>query len=151
MDSSPMTPDLQASLLCDDVRQERNGKFMLIGLFETLVSPQEPFKFPKLCVVNRWCGGEGRFSQQTRILQPDQVTPLLTTRAADVVLPTVDHTATVVELMFNVTFPTFGTYWIEVLLNGDLKIRYPVRVVKVEAKPGPHTPGPHPAEPPPSP
>ena len=28
-----MIPDLQASLLCDDVRQENNGKFMLIGIF----------------------------------------------------------------------------------------------------------------------
>ena len=31
-----MIPDLQSTLLCDDVRQERTGKFILIGLFDSL-------------------------------------------------------------------------------------------------------------------
>ena len=31
-----LTPDLQSSLICDDVRQERNGKFILIGLFDMI-------------------------------------------------------------------------------------------------------------------
>ncbi len=35
-DSNSMIPDLQSSLICDDVRQERNGKFMLIGLFDAI-------------------------------------------------------------------------------------------------------------------
>ena len=39
---SSLTPDLQASLLCDDVRQERNGKFILIGIFAGLIVPAFP-------------------------------------------------------------------------------------------------------------
>ena len=31
-----MIPDLQTSLICDDVRQERNGKFILIGIFDVI-------------------------------------------------------------------------------------------------------------------
>ena len=38
-----MIPDLQSSLLCDDVRQERTGKFILIGLFDSLGSPPPHF------------------------------------------------------------------------------------------------------------
>jgi hypothetical protein len=37
-----MLPDLQSTLLCDDVRQERTGKFILIGLFDSLGSPTVP-------------------------------------------------------------------------------------------------------------
>ena len=32
MDPSRILPDLQSSLLCEDVRQEANGNFMLIGV-----------------------------------------------------------------------------------------------------------------------
>ena len=46
-----MIPDLQSSLLCDDVRQERSGKFILIGLFDSLGSPQFPFRHPRLFLV----------------------------------------------------------------------------------------------------
>ena len=47
-----IVPDLQSSLLCDDVRQERNGKFMLIVLFDGLGVPQYPAVFQKLCKPN---------------------------------------------------------------------------------------------------
>ena len=53
-----MIPDLQSSLLCDDVRQERNGKFMLIGIFEGLALPAKQPVCPRICLVNRWCMGE---------------------------------------------------------------------------------------------
>ena len=50
-----MIPDLQTSLLCDDVRQERNGKFILIGIFDGLFLTQIPGPFARVCLVNRWC------------------------------------------------------------------------------------------------
>jgi len=33
--------------------------------------------FQRLCLVNRWCCGEGEFQQHSRILQPDGVTPVV--------------------------------------------------------------------------
>jgi hypothetical protein len=68
-----MSPDLQSSLICDDVRQERNGKFILIGLFDAIALPRYPAAFQRLCIVNRWCCGEGTFVQHSRLLAPDQV------------------------------------------------------------------------------
>lgn len=123
-----MIPDLQSSLICDDVRQETNGKFMLIGLFDAVQAPHFPLTVPKLCLVNRWCGGEGEFRQQVRILLPDQKTQLVGGRPVPVHLASPEVTATNVEMFINVTFQQTGTYWVEVLLDDDLKIRYPLRV-----------------------
>ncbi|MBM4151895.1 MAG: hypothetical protein FJ220_00005 [Kiritimatiellaceae bacterium] len=130
-----MMPDLQSSLVCDDVRQERNGKFMLIGLFDAIHTEQLPLVFAKLCVVTRWCSGEGIFTQRSRIVHPNQSTVLIEGQDVQVHLPTAETAATSVELFLNLTFPEFGTYWVEILLNGDLKIRYPIRINRVERQP----------------
>lgn len=127
-----MIPDLQACMLCDDVRQERNGKFILIGIFDSLGSAKLPIKYPKLFLITRWCSGEGDFEQYTRILKPDQSTVLVEGRKIPTQLQSEESTATNVELFMNVSFDNFGTHWVEVGLDGDLKIRFPLRVNKIE-------------------
>jgi len=136
-----MTPDLQSCLLCDDVRQERNGKFMLIGLFDAIGAPAFPLVYPRLFVVTRWCSGEGGFLQHTRILAPDQVTPVVDGKDIAFQLPSPEATATNVEVFINKTLPAEGTHWVEILLNGDLKLRFPLRVQKIIPAPG-HPPPP---------
>ncbi len=131
-----MMPDLQMSILCDDVRQERNGKFILIGVFDVIAVPSYPVVFPRLCLVNRWCCGEGEFRQQSRVLQPPGNTVLASGREVRIRLPDPGATATSVEFFLNLHFPAEGTYWIEVLLEGDLKLRYPLRAVRIQAPPG---------------
>lgn len=126
-----MIPDLQSSILCDDVRQERNGKFMLIGLFDAIVAQNLPVRYPRLFMVTRWCSGQGEFKQQTRILKPDQSTVLVEGKIIPVRLPSPEATATNVEVFMNVSFESIGTHWIEILLDEYLKIRYPLRVTKV--------------------
>jgi hypothetical protein len=127
-----MLPDLQSSLICDDVRQERNGKFMLIGLFDAIHAEHLPLPFAKICLVNRWCSGEGTFTQHSRIIHPDQKTVLVEGKDVPVSLSSPEAAATSVEVFINVTFPEAGTYWVELLLNNDLKIRYPLRVNRIE-------------------
>ena len=131
-----MMPDLQSSILCDDVRQERNGKFILIGLFDAIGAPAFPMRYPRLFMVTRWCSGEGEFHQRTRILKPDQSSVLVEGKDIPVRLDSSESTATNVEVFLNVTFEQDGTHWIEILLDGDLKIRYPMRVNKVQPPPG---------------
>lgn len=126
-----MLPDLQSALLCDDVRQEKSGKFILIGLFDSLGAPQFPFRQPRLFIVSRWCSGEGEFLQRTRIVAPDLQTVVAESRPIPVRLADPEASATNVELFMNVEFATPGTHWIEVLLGDDLKIRFPLRVLKV--------------------
>ena len=126
-----MIPDLQSSLLCDDVRQERNGKFILIGLFDIAAVPRFPAVFQKICVVNRWCCGEGEFRQRSRIVRPDGKSMLVEGKEVRVKLPDSEATATSVEFFLNVKFETEGTYWVEILLDDDLKVRYPLKARKV--------------------
>ena len=137
-DDQLMLPDLQSSLICDDVRQERNGKFMLIGLFDAIGVPQLPMRYPRLFAVTRWCSGEGNFIQHTRILKPDQGTVLIEGKDIAVKLPSPEASATNVEMFVNIHFDQAGTHWMEILLNGDLKIRYPLRVNLVASSSGPH-------------
>jgi len=130
-----MIPDLQSSLICDDVRQERNGKFMLIGLFDAIHAEKLPVTFAEICLVTRWCSGEGTFTQRSRIIHPDQQTVLAEGQDVQVKLPSPEAAATSVEVFINVAFPTVGTYWVEILLERDLKIRYPLRVNQLERRP----------------
>jgi hypothetical protein len=123
-----MIPDLQSSLICDDVRQERNGKFILIGLFDAVAVRQIPVRFQHIFVVNRWCSGEGTFKQITRILMPDQHSVMVKSKEVTFTLTTAEAITTNVEVFINLEFKQTGTYWIEVLLDNDLKIRYPLKV-----------------------
>jgi len=136
MSNPGIIPDLQSSLLCDDVRQERNGKFILIGLFDVLNVPVFPAAFQRLCIVNRWCCGEGEFVQKSRILMPDGGTALIEGKAVRVKLPDSEATATSVEFFMNVRFEAEGTYWIEILLDGDLKLRYPLKARRIRPQEG---------------
>ena len=129
-----MIPDLQSSLICDDVRQERNGKFILIGLFDGIVAQTLPIRYPRLCLVTRWCGGEGEFTQTTRIFKPDQTETLVEGKAIRFQLSGPEANTTNLEYYMNVVFEKADTHWIEILLDGNLTLRYPLRVTLVRRK-----------------
>lgn len=118
-------PDLQTSLVCDDVRQEINGKFILIGIFERVMMAEFPGAFARFNIVNRWCSGVGEYTQVTKIICPDGTTKLIEGRPVSIKLQSELAVATSVECFVKVTFPTPGTYWIEVYLDHELKLRYP--------------------------
>jgi hypothetical protein len=123
-----MIPDLQTSLLCDDVRQERNGKFILIGIFDGLFLSQLPGVFPRLCLVNRWCCGQGGFQQRSRLLAPDGTTVICEGQPVPIQLPDENQIATTVEVFVNLQFQAAGTHWVEVHLDQQLRLRYPLHV-----------------------
>jgi hypothetical protein len=139
-----MTPDLQMSVLCDDVRQERSGKFILIGLFDVIGMPQFPALFQRVCIVNRWCSGQGQFIEKTRIIGPDNGVVVAEGQEIKVQLPDPEATVTNVQFFMNLKFDKEGVYWIEILIDGDLKLRYPLRVNRVTVNPVPPG-GPQPA------
>jgi hypothetical protein len=132
-----LSPDLQSCVLCDDVRREHNGKFILIGLFDSLGVPNVPVTYPRICLATRWCSGEGEFLQSSRILKPDRSTPLLEGKQIPVNLKNDLHTSTNVEFFLNVKFEEAGVYWVEVYLDDHLKISYPLQVTEL---PSPATP-----------
>jgi hypothetical protein len=127
----PILPDLQAALLCDDVRQENNGKFILIGLFDAIFAQQWPLRYARLFVVTRWCSGSGQFTQRTRILRPDQKSIVAESRPIRFQMNAPEVLVTNIEGFFNLEFQGAGTHWIEVLLDDEMKIRFPLRLAAV--------------------
>ena len=132
MTPTRILPDLQCSLLCEEVRQEATGNFILIGVIDLVRVPQLPVTAYKLSVFNRWTAGVGTFTESVRFIAPDQTTVL---RKSEVKFQMKDPStnSTTVSLFGNVEFATAGTYFIEVLVDDVMKIRYPVNLILVQA------------------
>jgi len=144
MHATRILPDLQSSLLCEEVRQEVTGNFFLIGVINFLRVPQLPIVALKLSLFNRWTAGVGQFTETVRFIAPDQTTVL---RKGEVkfVLQDVALHATNVTVFAQVEFKVAGTYYVEVLVDDVMKLRYPVPVIVT-----PPTTQPPPAQPPPA-
>jgi hypothetical protein len=128
MNATRILPDLQSSLLCEDVRQEVSGNLIIIGVINALRVPQLPITAGRLCIFNRWTAGIGRFNETVRLMAPDQNTVL---RKGEMKFELTDATAqtTSVMLFGNIEFKDAGAYYIEVLVDDVMKIRYPVPVI----------------------
>lgn len=143
MNATRILPDLQCSLVCEDIRQEANGNFFLIGIINAIRVPKLPVVALRLIVFNRWTAGVGQFTECVRLIAPDQMTVL--TRC-EVKFPLRDAaiSATNVAVLQQVEFKVAGTYYIEVLVDDVMKLRYPLPVVLM---PPPQSPKPPPAPP----
>lgn len=127
-------PDLLYSVLCDEVRREDNGKLMLLGLFEQIAVAQFPTQHPGCCIVNKWCNGEGAWTQQTRFVDADDHV-LMQGDSIAFELPTLDAHFTAVQMFQGLPLNAAGRVFIEILLNGELKQRYALHVMPAPAPP----------------
>lgn len=139
MQVTRILPDLQCSLLCEEVRQEANGNFFLIGVINYLHVQQVPVTAFKLSLFNRWTAGVGNFTETTKLIAPDQTTVL---RKSEVKfqLKEAAMQATTVTLFGQVEFKVAGTYYVEVLVDDVMKLRYPVPLIVVPKNPNPQQP-----------
>lgn len=128
MNPTRILPDLQCSLVCEDVRQEASGNLLLIGVVNFLRVPQLPIVAGRLCIFNRWTAGIGQFTESIRLIAPDQTT-VVTKGELKFELRDPAHSATGVMAFGQVKFETAGTYFIEVLVDDVMKLRYPLAVV----------------------
>jgi hypothetical protein len=131
-------PDLQCSVLCEDIRQEANGNFLLLGVLNAIVVPQLPVTAGRMMFFNRWTAGYGTFKEILRLVGPDQST-VLAKRELKFELPHPSAHAINVPMLQNVTFSAPGTYFVEVLVDDVMKIRYPLNVALL---PPPNQPNP---------
>jgi len=135
MNATRILPDLQCSLLCEDVRPEASGNFIIVGVIGFVRVPQLPVTAYKLCVFNRWTAGFGQFTESVRLIAPDQTTVL---RKGQVKFALQDptHHATNVTVFPQVEFTGAGVYYIEVLVDEVMKIRFPLPVALVQPPAG---------------
>ena len=71
MTPTRILPDLQCSLLCEEVRQEASGNFFRIGVINFIRVPQLPVVAFKLSIFNRWTAGIGKFTESVRLIAPE--------------------------------------------------------------------------------
>jgi len=121
-------PDLQCSLLCEEIRQEVTGNFFLVGVINFIRVPQVPVVALKLSLFNRWTAGVGQFTESVRFVAPDQ-TSILRKGEVKFTLQDAALHATNVTVFGQVEFKVAGTYYIEVLVDDVMKLRYPVPVI----------------------
>ncbi len=140
MNPTRILPDLQASLLCEEVRQESNGNFFIIGVINLIRVPQLPVMAGRLCVFSRWTAGVGQFTENVRLIAPDQMTVL---RKGEMKFELKDPSlhSTNVLVFGNVEFKTPGNYFVEVVVDDVMKLRYSIPVVVVPP-PGQNPPPP---------
>ena len=129
----PISPDLQSVILCEDVRTEVSGSQTLVGVIGAIPAPQVPIGFFKLCLWTRWCGGIGKFTQDSRLLDPDDETVAEAGIAFQ--LQEIEGSATNVHFFGGVQIKKFGVHHVEIRLDGDMRMRFPVPVVQVNQVP----------------
>src|ERR1041385_8854908 len=139
MQPTRILPDLQCSLLCEDVKQEVNGNFILIGIIGFIEVPQVPVTAFKLCVFNRWTAGVGSFTEAVRLVAPDQTTVLRQSQVKFAVKEPTHH-ATNVTAFGQIKFDLAGVYYVEVLVDDVMKLRFPLPLVVVQPPPGAQPP-----------
>ena len=128
MQATRILPDLQCSLMCEEVRQEANGNLFLIGVVNVVRVPQIPIMAGRICIFNRWTAGIGQFAESVRLVAPDQTTVV---SKGEMKFELRDPAMSATNVMFftQVKLETAGTYYIEVLVDDVMKLRYPVPVI----------------------
>jgi hypothetical protein len=123
-----MIPDLQGSFACEDVRVEASGSHSIVGIINFIGAPSLPIQVIKLCVWTRWCSGVGEFQQSTRLVGPDEKTVLASATTQFRLTHEESHT-TNVNIFGGVQFTQAGAHHVEIRLDGEMKLRFPVRVM----------------------
>jgi hypothetical protein len=123
-----MIPDLQASFACEDVRVETTGAHTVVGIVNFIGAPTLPIQVIKLCIWTRWSSGVGDFEQLTRLIGPDEETELATATTQFRLGNEESHT-TNVNIFGGLQFTQAGAHHVEILLDGELKLRFPLRVI----------------------
>jgi len=126
-------PDLQSCVLCEDVRCEFNGMNTLVGVLNVIAAPSLPINYLRLCIWTRWCSGAGKFRQRSRIIGVDEQN-VLAEAAVEFELKEMEGHATNVHYFGGVQFQQFGLHHVEIYLQEELRLRFPLPVVRIQRK-----------------
>jgi hypothetical protein len=130
MGTDVILPDLQSAVLCEDVRCEINGMQTLVGVLSVIPAPGLPINYIRLCIWTRWCSGAGKFRQKSRIVGVDEQ-QVIAQAEVEFVLKEMEGHATNVHYFGGVQFQQYGLHHIEIYLENELQLRFPLPVIKV--------------------
>lgn len=129
-------PALQFSVPCLEVNEEK-GPPSFNYIFYELPFPQFPFKFPDnagFFIANGWCNGQGEYKQRMKIFGPKTSTslldeaPLVDTGEQPFSLKERETPFMAINFIQGMEFKGPGTYRIQVLLNDEVALEYPMVV-----------------------
>ena len=130
MEQTSIPPDLQSCVLCEDVRCEINGMQTLVGVINVIPAPTLPINCMRLCIWSRWCSGSGKFRQKSRIIGVDEQ-QVLAQAEVEFELKEMEGQATNAHFFGGVQFQQFGMHHVEIFLENELRLRFPLPVVRI--------------------
>jgi len=133
--AGPIEPYLKYGVTCEKVLQEKDGVLSLIRIIDkfvlTITGKEPPNELPPevapLTIVMGWAGGLGSHEASFSITRPDgttQKSPQTWSFHLDAL-----HRGHSIILSVPVEVTKAGVYWIEFILNGEVKGRTPFQVV----------------------
>ena len=134
MESNVILPDLQSAVICEDVRCEVNGMQTLVGVLSVIPAPSLPINYLRLCIWTRWCSGSGKFRQKSRLVGVDEQ-QVVAQAEVEFVLKEMEGHATNVHYFGGVQFQQYGMHHVEIYLENELRLRFPLPVIQVQQRP----------------
>ena len=135
MGSDVILPDLQSAVLCEDVRCEINGMQTLVGVLSVIPAPALPINYIRLCIWTRWCSGAGKFRQKSRIVGVDEQ-QVIAQAEVEFILKEMEGHATNVHYFGGLQFQQYGLHHVEIFLENELRMRFPLPVIQVTRSTG---------------
>lgn len=105
-------------------------KPVFVGVFDSITAPAFPVRHAKFYLVNKWAGGRGDHTESFCLVSPDGMKTILEGPSTEFSLPDRSGSHTVQARVENVEFERPGTYWVQIFLNGEMVVEYPLPVVK---------------------
>jgi hypothetical protein len=131
MEQNVILPDLQSAVICEDVRCEVNGMQTLVGVLSVIPAPSLPINYFRLCIWTRWCSGSGKFHQKSRLVGVDEQ-QVVAQAEVEFVLKEMEGHATNVHYFGGVQFQQYGMHHVEIYLENELRLRFPLPVIQVQ-------------------
>ena len=130
MKEDAILPDLQGCVLCEDVRCEYNGMQTLVGVVNVIPAESLPVNCLRLCIWSRWCSGLGTFLQKSQIVSADEQ-QVIAQADVEFELKEMEGHATNVHYFGGIQFRQFGLHHVEIFLENELRLRFPLPVVRI--------------------
>jgi hypothetical protein len=127
-------PSLQFSIPCLEVDESGNKPPSFKYIFYELPFPEFPIKSPNFFINNGWCYGLGPHTERTKILKPDKKTVLTDTKDHEFMLEDDETPFMAINMYQEIVFPEPGTYWVQVFLDNQQVIQYPLPIRQANAK-----------------
>ena len=129
--------ELTLAVLADAANRSDNGKLNILGIFTSLFASQTPCQHPQMTLVLSFQASPmERGTQQVvaiklvnadgqTVLAPPDSTLLVPAEGAEL-----SPGLNLIANLNGVTFPTFGSYQFDILVNGETKAHLPISVIQ---------------------